>query len=198
MPKKMGIKGQETRARLLAYAAAEFANLGFHQTKISSIVAKAGLSQPSFYLYFPSKEAVFEELVSKFRADLRSIIQGSILDEGIEIRHVRQRIIRSLGSMFYFLGKDPHLTQIGFILSPEVSEIKQEMCSQLEHNLCMEQTRGYFRDNLNMKTVAESLMGIIERLTVTQLLPGLQHSAYLAEQVVDILLYGLIAPEHES
>ena len=47
-------RGEESRARLLAAAAREFAQHGYHETKVSTIVADAGVSQPTFYFYFPT------------------------------------------------------------------------------------------------------------------------------------------------
>ena len=75
--RKKGANGQESRARLLIVAANEFAKSGYHQTKISTIVSRAGLTRPSFYLYFESKEAVFKELVEKFRAELKILLEAA-------------------------------------------------------------------------------------------------------------------------
>ena len=112
--RKKGANGQESRARLLIVAANEFAKSGYHQTKISTIVSRAGLTQPSFYLYFESKEAIFRELMEKFRSELKSLIEGSRLESGIDEAHVTGRLLGVLTGLFTFLGKDPDLTQIGF------------------------------------------------------------------------------------
>jgi len=65
-----GEKGSTTRrAALVAAAAALFAEKGYEHTTVSDIVARAGVAQGTFYLYFPSKEAalraVADDLVDR-------------------------------------------------------------------------------------------------------------------------------------
>lgn len=48
---------------LLAAALDCFAEKGFAATRIEEIVRRAGVAKGTFYLYFPSKQAVFEALV---------------------------------------------------------------------------------------------------------------------------------------
>ncbi|HUY51916.1 MAG TPA: TetR/AcrR family transcriptional regulator [Streptosporangiaceae bacterium] len=54
------------RERLVSAAAEVFAVSGYHASKVSDIVGRAGVAQGTFYLYFRSKEAVFLELVDRF------------------------------------------------------------------------------------------------------------------------------------
>lgn len=57
-------KGAEARpAELLEAALALFAEKGFAATRMEDIAARAGVSKGTVYLYFPSKQAVFEALV---------------------------------------------------------------------------------------------------------------------------------------
>lgn len=58
-----------------------------------------------------------------------------------------------------------------------------------------EQQAGYFRSELEMETVAECVFGIVERLTLSQLLPRIKEPESLALQVVNLLLYGMFATE---
>ena len=55
-------KGEQTRARLLEAAKAEFEQTGFLEARISDIAERAGLSHGSFYHYFESKEQIFREV----------------------------------------------------------------------------------------------------------------------------------------
>lgn len=198
MTKEIGRKGKESRQRLLDAATAEFAERGFHDTKVSSIVKRAGLTQPSFYLYFPSKEAIFEEIVDHFRSRLRELTQEARLEAGIEAKEVSERVYLAVEAVFRFLAEDPDLTRVGFFLAPESSQIKAELVAMIQDNLQGEQQAGYFRSELEMKTVAECLIGIMERLTVTCLLPGLQAPKVLAQQVVSLLLHGMLTHGHPS
>jgi AcrR family transcriptional regulator len=51
-----------TRARLFQAAIAEFRRVGFARANVATITRKAGVSRPSFYFHFPTKEHVLLEL----------------------------------------------------------------------------------------------------------------------------------------
>jgi AcrR family transcriptional regulator len=51
------------RDRLLTAAVEVFASKGYTATRVSDIVREAGVAQGTFYLYFRSKQAIFEELI---------------------------------------------------------------------------------------------------------------------------------------
>lgn len=51
-----------TRARLFQAALAEFQRVGFARASVSRIAREAGVSRPSFYFHFPTKEHVLLEL----------------------------------------------------------------------------------------------------------------------------------------
>lgn len=51
------------RDRLLTAAVEVFAAKGYTATRVSDIVGQAGVAQGTFYLYFRSKQAIFEELL---------------------------------------------------------------------------------------------------------------------------------------
>ncbi len=56
----------------------------YHDVKISDIVSAVGLTQPAFYLYFTSEEAIFIDLTQTFHDQMRTFIENSLLDTGIE------------------------------------------------------------------------------------------------------------------
>jgi len=66
-------RGQETRARLLAAAEKVFGAQSYFQVSIADITREAGTGNGTFYLYFPSKESVFRELVQQRGHELRMI-----------------------------------------------------------------------------------------------------------------------------
>ncbi|MED3573722.1 TetR/AcrR family transcriptional regulator [Cytobacillus praedii] len=190
--RKKGSNGEQSRALLLSIAANEFAENGYHDTKVSSIVKRAGLTQPTFYLYFQNKEAIFQELVELFRENLFSLTRNSRLEPGIELSSLSDRITYGLAGIFSFFKENPDLTKIGFYESAIAEEMKRELAIQIEENLTSEVQNGYFSQDVDMCIFAESLVGIIERLTVTKLLPGLKQPNGLAEEIVDIFLNGII------
>ncbi len=64
-------KGETTRRALLEAAERAFGQAGFYDTPVSTITYLAGVGQGTFYLYFPSKLAVFQELVREISRELR-------------------------------------------------------------------------------------------------------------------------------
>ena len=53
---------ESTRARLFEAAIAEFRRVGFDRANVTRIALEAGVSRPSFYFHFPTKEHVLLEL----------------------------------------------------------------------------------------------------------------------------------------
>lgn len=61
----MQYKKEEVRNAILEHAEKEFLEKGFEKASIRSIVKSAGTTIGNFYNYFPSKEAIFNELVDE-------------------------------------------------------------------------------------------------------------------------------------
>ncbi len=56
-------KGQRTRLRLLEAAEAVFGEKGYYEASVVEITQRARVAPGTFYVYFPSKKAIFTELV---------------------------------------------------------------------------------------------------------------------------------------
>ncbi len=67
---------QKRRALILDAAIACFCERGYHKTHVSDIIAAAGVARGTFYLYFPSKNAIFQELLDDLLTELRANING--------------------------------------------------------------------------------------------------------------------------
>ncbi|MCT6924767.1 MULTISPECIES: TetR/AcrR family transcriptional regulator [Bacillales] len=186
-----GASGEESRALLLEVAAREFAQNGYHETKVSAIVKGASLSQPTFYLYFKNKEAIFEELESLFHTRLMAFIKQSRLQPELEFITVKARVTHNLKEILAFLDKNPYLTRIGFYLSAKADAIKAQIVEQIRDNLDYEVRAGYFRKDIDTSMVAESLVGIIERLTFTKILTKQKRPEEIANDIADLLLEGI-------
>lgn len=187
-----GLKGMDSRMRLLNAAATEFASNGFHETKISTIVKKVGLTQPSFYIYFSSKEAIFEELISKFHSSLKKLIESVRLEENLEHMDLSIRLTEIVEKVFLFLKKDPNLTRIGFCLNPKADDLIADLTIILKKNLTAEQQNGYFRPEIDMEMVAKCISAAILHLTFIYVIPGIKDIKSLALQTVDLFLQGML------
>ncbi|MDC3418328.1 TetR/AcrR family transcriptional regulator [Aquibacillus salsiterrae] len=189
--RKKGSNGEASRALLLRIATEEFASKGYYETKVSSIVKKAKVTQPTFYLYFQSKEALFQELVDSFRDSLFGLINNSRLEAGIVESDLPNEIRRGLRAIFDFFESNLSLTRIGLYLAADAEDIKRELANQIKENLDTEVKNGYFSSSLDTRIFAESLVGAMERLTITLLHEGLANAEDLADQLVTLFLFGL-------
>lgn len=57
-------KTAETQARIVEAALARFLSEGFERTRMLDVARDAGLAKGTLYLYYPTKEALFEGVVS--------------------------------------------------------------------------------------------------------------------------------------
>ena len=67
----LSARGEATRRRLLDAAEATFAELGWYDASIVKITDAAGVAQGTFYRYFESKQAIFDELVDDLNRRVR-------------------------------------------------------------------------------------------------------------------------------
>jgi AcrR family transcriptional regulator len=64
-------RGLDTRRRLLDAAERVFGELGYHDASIVKVTEAAGVAGGTFYLYFDSKKAIFDELVRDLNRRVR-------------------------------------------------------------------------------------------------------------------------------
>ena len=182
-------KGERTRRQLLTVAAAEFAERGFQHTRVSDIVARAGVSQPVFYQYFTSKQAAYDELVGLFAQRLRQAISQARLPGDLQGAALVARIRQGIGTLLAILQEDPNLTRIGFFQADAAEALKDELVALIADNVRSEQQAGLFRPEISPEWFGQSLMGIIERFT--RQLPDAATQKALAEFMTDLLLDGM-------
>ncbi|MFF2753561.1 TetR/AcrR family transcriptional regulator [Psychrobacillus sp. NPDC058041] len=187
----MDSDGEVTKQLLLEKAVEQFAECGYHSTKISDIVNKAKVTQPTFYLYFESKEAIFLEITEFFQLQLINLTSASLLEENLETHSLKLQICLGLTRIFTFFEENPLLTKIGFVEADSAKELKENMVKQITENLKEEQRMGYFSDAYPMDLVAESLVGSIERLTLNEILTKKSKPVDLAEVLVEIYFTGI-------
>ena len=66
------------RDSLLRAAVDVFASKGYTATRVSDIVERAGVAQGTFYLYFKSKQVIFEELFDSCFSRLLADTMGTL------------------------------------------------------------------------------------------------------------------------
>lgn len=73
-------RGEERRAQLLSHATRLFATKGYHSSSVADIVEGVGVGKGVFYWYFPSKEALFVEILLSAQTDMRRRQQREIAE----------------------------------------------------------------------------------------------------------------------
>jgi AcrR family transcriptional regulator len=101
-------RGRATRARLLKAAEECFGSSGYAGASVSEIVRLAGTSQGGFYVYFPSKEAIFRQLVLNIAQQIRAVTRQAL--EGVE--HRADAELAGMEAFFGWLTEHRHLHRV--------------------------------------------------------------------------------------
>jgi len=88
-------RGQQTVDALVTAAAALIDEVGFEQLTTKAIAARAGTSIGSFYQFFANKEAVVNQLVERYRSQVRQYLHDALGNphHGISAAWVSQIIL---------------------------------------------------------------------------------------------------------
>lgn len=111
----MRTKTEEKRQAILDVAAATFGELGFERTSMSEICSRLGGSKATIYNYFPSKEALFLEVMFQAsEADFQNTMQA-LQAEGQDLTTT----LRTFGNRFLSLLYTPEVTAVRRLLVAE-------------------------------------------------------------------------------
>jgi AcrR family transcriptional regulator len=103
-----GGKGARTRRRLIEAAELVFAAIGFHDASIVKITEAAGVAQGTFYLYFASKQQIFDEVVADLNHRVRQAMAAAA--QGAPDRLEAER--RGFAAFFRFTAEHPALYRV--------------------------------------------------------------------------------------
>jgi AcrR family transcriptional regulator len=157
-------RGLRTRQKLIDAAETVFGELGFHNAGIVEITQRADVALGTFYLYFPDKRAVFEDLVHALNARLRRDIAARVRD--IDDR-LEQEVV-GFETFFEFVRKHRNLYRV--ILQAETVDEElyrwhyRTLAAGYVRGLRIAQAKGQVRTDLDPETLAYSLMGMAESL----------------------------------
>lgn len=193
-----GPKGTISRSKLIQAAINEFAVKGYHAAKISDIVQAAGLTQAAFYLYFPSKEAIFGEILESFIENLQSLVQEIGNVAPLPSNQVPDQIYQNLKMVYEFLGASPQLTRVAMYESGKSAEIKNIISRAMTEKITGNQSAGKIRKDLAANMMAECIIGMVEHLAEKWLLTGEKSPEMLAAESVQIILYGVLVRDQEN
>jgi AcrR family transcriptional regulator len=150
---------QYTRRDLLTSAQRVLAQKGYHRTKIADIARDAGIAVGTFYLYFPTKEALFLELVQEtvhlLEAELDRA-RNAALDP-------RQRARAALETFFNFAHRHRELFRIAFGHDATFHEVVHQaqdlFVNDITRHLTEGMDAGAFRRS-NPEVLAHAFIGL--------------------------------------
>ena len=94
-----GATGDRTRERVLAAAVATFAERGLAGTSVRDIARQARIRVSTLYHYFPSKEALYQEVQERVQGQVRALVL-SALGSGGDLRETTTAAIGALFDLF--------------------------------------------------------------------------------------------------
>jgi len=185
-------RAERTRAKLVEAAIDEFSSVGFHEAKISGIVARAGLTQPTFYLYFKTKDAIHEHLVERVHDELLAVIAQARLPAALPEDEIREKMRSAIRAFLKYFADNPKLAPIGYFAQESGASIREEIVELVAQNVAFEQRAGYFRPDLDAVFASHCYNGALERVIKVYLSGGRCEANALAEKVADIFLFGFL------
>jgi len=106
--RKFNSNGEQSKQLLLEKAIELFSDKGYHHTKISDIVKAANVTQPTFYLYFKSKDALYNDLNAQFQSGFLAVMNSKstdIIEYGLQgfITLLEQKLL----NLFVYIIENP-------------------------------------------------------------------------------------------
>jgi len=120
---------EETRKKLIGSARAIAKRDGFGTTGVDELMASIGLTGGAFYGHFPSKEALFAELVEQEISNSAEMLAG---DESSPPDHVAKRLRSYLSSAH---ALHPETGCVLPTLGPEIARAAPEVRATVEEGL---------------------------------------------------------------
>jgi len=154
-------RGLDTRRRLLDAAEQVFGELGYHDASMVKITEAAGVAQGTFYLYFDSKKAIFDELVR----DLNQRVRHAMKEGSTKGRTRLEAELLGFRAFFAFTAEHPALYRIirqAEFVSPEMLHYHYERLAQGYVEALAEAVDAGEVGRLDPEVTAWALMGLGE------------------------------------
>ena len=163
-------RGEATRRKLLEAAEEVFAGLGYHEASIVKITERAGIGLGTFYLYFDSKQQIFEELVVDLNRRVRHSMSEAMAGASGRIEAERA----GFEGFFRFTAAHPALYRVvreAEFVSPEMLRVHYtRIVDGYEAGLRAAQREGDVDEALDPEVTAWALMGAGELIGMRYLL----------------------------
>ena len=175
MPKVVPEYKEEAKSRILDVANKVFAKKGYHEATMDDIARRLGVSKGAIYLYFSSKEDLFEAMCKTAPQAFKEILYSSFGDEANPIQSATQFFDKMLklsasnpGLSFEILSEASRNPGLKRILRQNHEEYERVLTGFLAEG----RKRKIVGDNLDIRPLANALIALWNGLE-TLLVSGL-------------------------
>lgn len=179
--------------KLRAAAIHEFAAHGLHGTKVSSIVAAAQLTQPSFYRTWSSKEAAYEEVIHQTLDNWQHVAE-QILD-GVPQLALERRLACGIRRLYSALTADIALTRLVLWENSKNADRLLPYIEIYSRVFAAAQRDGHIADHMSAECLAQVYIAVIERFFLARLSTGKASVTSTVNEVTQVLL-PIFQPNH--
>ncbi|MEM7568447.1 MAG: TetR/AcrR family transcriptional regulator [Pseudomonadota bacterium] len=197
-------KPEKRPDEILDAATRVFARRGFEGARMDDVALQAGLSKGALYLYFSSKQALLDAILTRFADRFTNMLSQEMVEEASRspVNAIKMLIARAIG-----LASDPTITLVPRLVMAEAMRDKdiaalyrEKILDQVENALSILLQEGV-RQGVLRQVRAPSLVRAIAGPMIMHMLlshvfvkdgqAGLSPSVF-EEDLLDILLGGLM------
>ena len=105
-----------TEASLIGAAVTMFQEKGFQKTRVSDVVAMAGVAQGTFYNYFKSKEEIFRHICNGFIKEVKILFisRTEHIFDGDSAAEIRENVHATIDELFVIYMENLSVAEILF------------------------------------------------------------------------------------
>jgi AcrR family transcriptional regulator len=163
MPRVVPEYKEEARARILRAANQVFGEKGYRQATMDDVAKKLGVSKGALYLYFASKEELFEAICRSEPLAFREILYSSFSENkqpldsaGIFFDNMLKRYGSESGLTFEIFSEASHNATLRKILKKTQDDYAKTILNYLEEG----QKRGFIHKELDLEPLTYALIGL--------------------------------------
>ncbi len=173
MPRVVPEYKQEARNRIVSVAHEAFAEKGYDQTTMEDIGNRLGVSKGALYLYFKSKEELFETICETRQRTLRrmlraSLKEGDLLASSLDFFNAitAQHSEYPIGLTFELISEAARNEKLKTILSEDYDKRLEILAKFLQE----QRSNGLLNDYVDVSSLAASLSALFNGLIIALIL----------------------------
>jgi TetR/AcrR family transcriptional regulator, cholesterol catabolism regulator len=181
------------REHILRVAARVFSQKGYRATSLQEIADEVGVTRPSFYYHFKSKQEILAAIVDAALARAEAALDEVLAEEGSPVERLRAFVFKYV-EINTEHAEIPILFQTMGELEPDAADAARRRRSAIDHKLARLIEEGVRSGDLEARRPLISAYGILGAVNWmhTWFRPdGELRAEEVAALLADLLLYGL-------